>query len=96
MPHTRRGRGGFTTSAGTSDSRRYGCCRRRAERTTSPVSCTSSPPSTHGQMDVLVKRNGLRGTCYMAGIKPFRHLIVYPLMPRELARTWQARAGRRE
>lgn len=50
----------------------------------------------HGQMAVLVKRNGLLGTCYMAGIKPFRHLIVYPLMTQELARTWQTRAGRRE
>jgi hypothetical protein len=46
-----------------------------------------------GQMAVLVKRNGLLGTAYMAAIAPFRHLIVYPPMLRELGREWQARAG---
>ncbi len=45
----------------------------------------------HGQMAVLVKRNGLMGGAYMAAIKPFRHLIVYPLMLRELGRRWRAR-----
>ena len=35
-----------------------------------------------GQMAVLVKPNGLFGTAYMAAIKPFRHLIVYPPMIR--------------
>ena len=35
-----------------------------------------------GQMAVLVKPNGLLGTVYMAVIRPFRHLIVYPLMTR--------------
>src|SRR2546423_3011431 len=39
-----------------------------------------------GQMTVLVKRNGLLGTAYMAAIRPFRHLIVYPLMMREIER----------
>jgi hypothetical protein len=46
-----------------------------------------------GQMAVLVKRNGLLGAGYMAAIAPFRHLIVYPPMLRELGREWQARAG---
>ncbi|MGH7750345.1 MAG: DUF2867 domain-containing protein, partial [Candidatus Dormibacteria bacterium] len=46
-----------------------------------------------GQMAVLVRPNGLLGTAYMAVIKPFRHLIVYPLMMREIARTWRAGAG---
>jgi hypothetical protein len=41
-----------------------------------------------GQMAVLVKPNGVLGTAYMAAIKPFRHLIVYPAMIRQLARTW--------
>jgi hypothetical protein len=41
-----------------------------------------------GQMAVLVKRNGRLGTAYMAAITPFRHLIVYPLMLRRLAREW--------
>jgi Protein of unknown function (DUF2867) len=45
-----------------------------------------------GQMAVLVKPNGLLGTGYMAAIRPFRHLIVYPLMMREIGRIWRARA----
>ncbi len=44
-----------------------------------------------GQMAVLVKPNGRRGQAYMAAIKPFRHLIVYPLMLSELGRRWRAR-----
>jgi hypothetical protein len=46
-----------------------------------------------GQMAVLVKPNGLFGTGYMAAIRPFRHLIVYPAMMREVERQWRARAG---
>ena len=45
-----------------------------------------------GQMAVLVKRNGRFGAAYMAAIKPFRHLLVYPLMLRELERRWRTRA----
>jgi hypothetical protein len=41
-----------------------------------------------GQMAVLVKPNGLFGSAYMAAIKPFRHLIVYPLMMRDIEQTW--------
>jgi hypothetical protein len=44
----------------------------------------------HGQMAVLVKRNGLLGSAYMAAIAPFRHVIVYPPMLRELGRRWRA------
>ena len=43
-----------------------------------------------GQMAVLVKPNGLLGTAYMAAIRPFRHLIVYPPMMREIERAWRA------
>jgi hypothetical protein len=46
-----------------------------------------------GQMAVLVKPNGLFGTGYMAAIRPFRHLVVYPPMLREIGREWRARAG---
>ena len=49
------------------------------------------PGAYHGQMAVLVKRNGRLGAAYMAAIKPFRHLLVYPLMLREIGRRWQAR-----
>ena len=45
-----------------------------------------------GQLAVLVKPNGLLGTAYMAAIKPFRHLIVYPQMMRQIERAWRARA----
>jgi hypothetical protein len=45
------------------------------------------------QMAVLVKPNGLFGTAYMAAIRPFRHLIVYPAGMREIEREWRARAG---
>jgi hypothetical protein len=41
-----------------------------------------------GQMAVLVKPNGLLGTLYMAAIKPFRHLIVYPAAMRQIEREW--------
>ena len=43
-----------------------------------------------GQMAVLVKPNGLLGTAYMAAIMPFRHLIVYPPLMREIERDWRA------
>jgi hypothetical protein len=44
----------------------------------------------HGQMAVYVKPNGLLGTGYMAAIRPFRHLIVYPQMQRQIGRAWRA------
>jgi hypothetical protein len=46
-----------------------------------------------GQMAVLVKPNGVFGAAYMAAIRPFRHLIVYPPMMRLIEREWRARAG---
>jgi hypothetical protein len=46
-----------------------------------------------GQMAVLVKPNGLLGKAYMAAIRPFRHLIVYPPLIRQIEREWQARRG---
>jgi hypothetical protein len=44
-----------------------------------------------GQMAVYVKPNGPLGSAYMAAIKPFRYLIVYPQMMREMERSWRAR-----
>jgi hypothetical protein len=46
-----------------------------------------------GQMAVLVKPNGLLGIAYMAAIRPFRHLIVYPALMRRIERKWRARAA---
>ena len=43
-----------------------------------------------GQMAVLVKPNGLAGRAYMAAIRPFRHLIVYPAMLKQIERSWRA------
>ena len=42
----------------------------------------------HGQMAVLVKPNGPLGAAYMAAIKPFRHLIVYPALMRWIQHKW--------
>jgi hypothetical protein len=46
-------------------------------------------------MAVLVKPNGLLGHAYMAAIRPFRHLIVYPPMMRDAERAWE-QSGRGE
>jgi Protein of unknown function (DUF2867) len=46
-----------------------------------------------GEMAIWVKRNGLLGTAYMAAIAPFRHLLVYPPMLRDMGRRWRARAA---
>jgi hypothetical protein len=40
------------------------------------------------QLAVLVKPNGWLGQAYMAAIKPFRYLLVYPPMLREVGRAW--------
>ncbi|MCW2752861.1 MAG: hypothetical protein JWQ32_272 [Marmoricola sp.] len=43
------------------------------------------------QMAVYVKPRGLFGRAYMGFIKPFRYLIVYPALLRQLERRWGAR-----
>ncbi len=48
------------------------------------------PGGYRGQMAVLVKRNGMLGSAYMALITPFRLLIVYPLMMQAIGRQWRA------
>ncbi|GGX29178.1 DUF2867 domain-containing protein [Streptomyces noursei] len=48
-----------------------------------------------GQMAVLVKPNGPFGNLYMAAIKPFRYLGVYPALMRSIGREWQTNASRR-
>jgi hypothetical protein len=42
----------------------------------------------HGQMAVLVKANGRLGAAYMAAIRPFRYLLVYPALLRWIERGW--------
>ncbi|MQA82330.1 MAG: DUF2867 domain-containing protein [Streptosporangiales bacterium] len=46
-----------------------------------------------GQLAVLVKPNGLFGRVYMAAIKPFRYLFVYPALVRTIERDWQERSA---
>jgi hypothetical protein len=47
----------------------------------------------HAQMAVYVKPNGLLGNAYMAAIKPFRHVLIYPQMMRQIDHLWRARGG---
>jgi hypothetical protein len=47
----------------------------------------------HGQLAVLVKPNGVLGTGYMAAIRPFRHMIVYPPMIRQIGQAWRTRGA---
>lgn len=47
-----------------------------------------------GQMAVYVKPRGLFGRAYMASIKPFRYLIVYPALMRQFEQAWDRRIGR--
>jgi hypothetical protein len=49
--------------------------------------------SFHGQMAVLVKPNGPLGTAYLAVIRPFRRLFVYPSMIKEIQRAWPTMGG---
>ena len=44
-----------------------------------------------GEMAVYVKTNGLFGRAYMAAIKPFRYLIVYPAVIRQMEAEWSSR-----
>jgi hypothetical protein len=47
-----------------------------------------------GQMAVYVKPRGPFGNAYMALIKPFRYLIVYPALMRQMEREWKTRVPR--
>jgi hypothetical protein len=44
-----------------------------------------------GRMAVLVNPNGRLGSAYMSAIKPFRHLLVYPALLRQMEREWRGR-----
>jgi hypothetical protein len=53
----------------------------------------SSGGGYHAQMAVLVKPNGWLGAAYMAAIKPFRYLFVYPALIGKIGPAWQASAS---
>jgi hypothetical protein len=44
-----------------------------------------------GRMAVYVKPRGAFGRAYMAAIKPFRYLVVYPALMRQIERAWERR-----
>jgi hypothetical protein len=48
-----------------------------------------------GQLAILVKPNGALGAAYLTAIAPFRHLIVYPLMMRDIGRAWSVAGAHR-
>jgi len=52
------------------------------------------PDSYRVQLAVLVRPNGRLGTAYMAAIKPFRDLIVYPAMMKHGLRLWEQERDR--
>ncbi|WP_419994686.1 DUF2867 domain-containing protein [Streptomyces boninensis] len=45
-----------------------------------------------GQMTALVKPNGLLGKAYMTAVKPFRYVLVYPALMRNMESNWRVRA----
>lgn len=47
--------------------------------------------SYQGQLTVYVKPRGLLGRAYMAFIKPFRYVVVYPAVMRQVGQKWEAR-----
>ncbi|MBV8979864.1 MAG: DUF2867 domain-containing protein [Acidimicrobiia bacterium] len=47
-----------------------------------------APGGYRGQVAILVKPNGLLGRAYLAFIRPFRHLFVYPAIFKEMEREW--------
>jgi hypothetical protein len=49
--------------------------------------------SFRAQMAVLVKPNGRLGNAYMAAIRPFRYLIVYPALMRQGRKLWEHSGG---
>ena len=44
-----------------------------------------------GELAVYVKPNGRLGRVYLAAIMPFRHVLVYPALLRDLERRWQTK-----
>ena len=52
----------------------------------------SAPEGYSAQLSVLVRPNGLFGEAYMAFIKPFRYLVVYPALLRTVGRRWETAA----
>jgi hypothetical protein len=71
------------------------CAIELANKTVHDISHLGWVPTGNGdyelRMAALVKPNGLFGRLYMAAIKPFRYLIIYPALTRKWERAWQYR-----
>jgi hypothetical protein len=69
------------------------CAIELANKTVHDICHLGWVPTDNGEyelrMAVLVKPNGLLGLLYMAAIKPFRYLIVYPALTRQWERAWR-------
>ena len=66
----------------------------RTVHTVIHIGCVLDPAGGYrGQTAVLVKSNGRFGVPYLAAIKPFRYLGVYPALLRMIGRDWQAGPG---
>ncbi len=68
--------------------------RRRSPTGRCTASCTSAgcrtgPAATVVRWPSWSNGTGCSGRCYLAAIKPIRHLIVYPAMLRRIERSWR-------
>ena len=54
--------------------------------------CPDAPPGARMQLAIYVKPNGVLGEAYMAAIKPFRYLLVYPSLLRQFEQMWRSGA----
>ena len=72
------------------------CALEMANKTVHDILHLGWVPTDRGEhelrMAALVKPNGRFGRAYMAAIKPFRYLIVYPALTRQWERAWRHRA----
>jgi len=57
------------------------------------VEDAEAPDGYSAQLSVLVRPNGLVGAAYLAFIKPFRYLVVYPALLRTVGRRWETARG---
>ena len=54
------------------------------------VADPDAPGGYRGQVGILVKPNGLLGRAYLAFIRPFRHVLVYPAIFKEMEQLWRS------
>jgi hypothetical protein len=71
------------------------CAIELANKTVHDICHLGWVPTDRGEyelrMAALVKPNGLLGRLYLAAIKPFRYVVVYPALTRKWERAWRNR-----